>query len=138
MAVTPTQPTSSMAALYNLETSYQILEQKYQGLKTRLDMACETNDSEKCAKAAELNAKLQALLSNMAAAIEANSDKEAETQQLRLERKAAALKNEYATLNASLGDSEVLANMFQARYLCFAFGFFFVVGLCMKNISSNQ
>jgi hypothetical protein len=138
MAVTPTQPTSSMAALYHLETSYQILEQQYQSLKTRLNLACETNDTENCAKAAELNAKLQALLSNMASTLEANPDKEAETQQLRLERKAAALKNEYATFHASLDDSEVLANMFQARYLCFTFGFLFVVGLCLKTISSPE
>lgn len=131
--VQPTEGTSGLAALYDLETSFQTIEQQYQSLKTRLNLSCEEDDKDRCLKAKQLNASLQVLIANMVAVLQGRTDAEAETQQLRLERKHAALKDDYTTLNASLKDAETMTGMYQARYICYTVGFLFVLGLCLRS-----
>ena len=130
--VQPTEPTSSTAALYDLETSFQTIDQQYQALKTQLNLSCEESDAAQCLKAKQLNASLQVLIANMVAVLQGRKDAEAETQQLRLERRHAALKDDYTTLTASLKDAQTTTGMYQARYICYTIGFFFVLGLCLR------
>jgi len=128
-AVQPTVPTSSLAAIYDLETSFQTIDQQYQTLKTRLNLSCEESDEAKCLKAAQLNASLRVLIANMIAALKPDSL----AQQLRLERRQATLEDEYTTLTAGLKDAGIMVGMYNARFLCYTLGFFFIVGLIMKH-----
>ena len=131
-AVRPTEPTSSLAALFNLETSFQTIDQRYQAYKTRLNLSCEENDAAQCQRAAQLNASLQVIIANMMAVLQGRTDADSETQQLRLERKRTALKDDYTTLTASLKDAQTTTGMYQARYICYTAGFLFVLGLCLR------
>ena len=130
-AVKPTEPTSNLAALYDLETSFQTIDQQYQTLKTRLNLSCEESDEARCLKAAQLNASLRVLIANMIAVLKANPTSEA--QQLRLERKQATLHDEYTTLTAGLKDAEITTGMYNARFICYTLGFFFIVGLYFQQ-----
>ena len=132
MVVPPTQPTSGLAALYSLESSYQQHDQIYRDLMASINLTCEGPDAAQCAQASQVNRQLQALIASMVPILKARKDSKSMAQLLRLEQKQNRLIDDFKSINAKLKDTKVVTDMYQARYITYALGFLFVAGLCLR------
>jgi hypothetical protein len=132
MVVSPTQPTSGLAALYSLESSYQQHDQIYQDLISSMSLTCEGPDAAQCTQAMQTNRQLQALIASMVPILKSRKDSASVAQLLRLEQKQNRLVDDFESINTKLKDTKIITDMYQARYITYALGFLFVAGLCLR------